>query len=158
MTLSAPLVAKRRRCLSSPDKGDPCTAATATLKLGAEFAFEKGNTKEGGHKQCPPLSLIVGLEFTRLGDNLCLEGKAPLSFALHSFLLIMYNKGDCLFPIAQGRCEIRKILSITFLGFIDTHMLIPIVALYATGLSATVGTVGLTFGERVKVVFIRDKE
>jgi hypothetical protein len=39
MTLSAPLVAKRRRCLLSLERGGLCTAATAILKLGAKLAF-----------------------------------------------------------------------------------------------------------------------
>ncbi len=43
--LSAPLVAKRHRYLSSPEKGDLCTAATVTLKLGARVTFSKDYTK-----------------------------------------------------------------------------------------------------------------
>ena len=35
---------------------------------------------------------------------------------------------------------------ITFLGFLDTHMLIPVIAVYASGLGATVGMVGLIVG------------
>ena len=45
MMPSAPLVAKRRRCLSSLEKGDPCTAATVTLKSNARLVFRKGSTK-----------------------------------------------------------------------------------------------------------------
>ncbi|MFC2122984.1 MFS transporter [Bacteroidota bacterium] len=37
-------------------------------------------------------------------------------------------------------------LSVTFLGFLDTHMLIPVVALFATSLGASVGSVGLIVG------------
>ena len=35
---------------------------------------------------------------------------------------------------------------ITFLGFLDTHLLIPIIALYAYGLGASVGIIGLIIG------------
>jgi MFS family permease len=35
---------------------------------------------------------------------------------------------------------------ITFLGFVDTHLLIPIIALYAYGLGASVGIIGLIIG------------
>jgi len=35
---------------------------------------------------------------------------------------------------------------ITFLGFLDTHLLIPIIALYAYGLGASVGIIGLVIG------------
>jgi len=37
-------------------------------------------------------------------------------------------------------------LSVTFLGFLDTHMLIPVVALFASSLGAGVGSVGLIVG------------
>lgn len=50
MTLSAPLVAKTRRYLSSLEKGDPCTVATVTLKLNARLAFRKGNIKRGRYR------------------------------------------------------------------------------------------------------------
>jgi MFS family permease len=36
--------------------------------------------------------------------------------------------------------------AITFLGFVDTHLLIPVIALYAAGLGAGIGTVGLIVG------------
>ncbi len=35
---------------------------------------------------------------------------------------------------------------ITFLGFLDTHLLIPVVALYASGLGASIGMVGVIVG------------
>lgn len=35
---------------------------------------------------------------------------------------------------------------ITFLGFLDTHLLIPVMALYATSLGASIGVVGLIIG------------
>jgi MFS family permease len=35
---------------------------------------------------------------------------------------------------------------ITFIGFLDTHLLIPIIALYAYGLGASVGIIGLIIG------------
>jgi len=44
----------------------------------------------------------------------------------------------------------RKILPVasvvTFLGFLDTHLLIPIIALYASGLGASIGMVGIIVG------------
>jgi MFS family permease len=44
----------------------------------------------------------------------------------------------------------RRILPITsvvtFLGFLDTHLLIPVIALYASGVGASVGIVGLIIG------------
>jgi len=44
----------------------------------------------------------------------------------------------------------RRILPITsvvtFLGFLDTHLLIPVIALYASGIGASVGIVGLIIG------------
>jgi len=46
--------------------------------------------------------------------------------------------------------QIRKVLSttsiVTFLGFLDTHLLIPVIALYAAGLGASIGTIGLIIG------------
>jgi len=36
--------------------------------------------------------------------------------------------------------------TITFLGFLDTHLLIPVIALYAAGLGASMGMVGLIVG------------
>jgi len=38
------------------------------------------------------------------------------------------------------------VAGITFLGFLDTHLLIPIIALYASGLGAATGVVGLIVG------------
>jgi len=38
------------------------------------------------------------------------------------------------------------VAAITFLGFLDTHLLIPIIALYASGLGASTGVVGLIVG------------
>ncbi|MFH0769422.1 MAG: MFS transporter [Chloroflexota bacterium] len=35
---------------------------------------------------------------------------------------------------------------VTFLGFLDTHLLIPVMALYASGLGASVGIIGLIVG------------
>ncbi len=44
----------------------------------------------------------------------------------------------------------RRVLPITsivtFLGFLDTHLLIPVIALYASGLGASVGIIGLIIG------------
>ncbi len=37
-------------------------------------------------------------------------------------------------------------LAITFLGFLDTHMLIPVIALYASSLGASFGNIGLIVG------------
>ena len=46
--------------------------------------------------------------------------------------------------------EARRILPITFvvtfLGFLDTHLLIPVIALYASALGASVGIIGLIVG------------
>ena len=43
--------------------------------------------------------------------------------------------------------RILPIISIvTFLGFLDTYLLIPVIALYASGLGASVGTIGLIVG------------
>jgi len=46
--------------------------------------------------------------------------------------------------------QARRVLAInsviTFLGFLDTHLLIPIIALYAYGLGASVGVIGLIIG------------
>jgi len=46
--------------------------------------------------------------------------------------------------------QVRRVLPITsvvtFLGFLDTHLLIPIIALYAYGLGASVGITGLIIG------------
>jgi len=36
--------------------------------------------------------------------------------------------------------------AITFIGFLDTHLLIPVIALYASGLGASVGIIGLIIG------------
>lgn len=54
--LSVLLVAKRQRYLLSPEKGDQCIVATATLRLDAEPVLRQDNTKERGwHNQCHPL-------------------------------------------------------------------------------------------------------
>jgi len=46
--------------------------------------------------------------------------------------------------------QTRKVLPITsvvtFLGFLDTHLLLPVMALYASGLGASVGIIGLIIG------------
>ncbi len=46
--------------------------------------------------------------------------------------------------------QARRVLPInsviTFLGFLDTHLLIPVMALYASGLGASVGIIGLIIG------------
>jgi len=48
------------------------------------------------------------------------------------------------------RPQVTKVLPVisvvTFLGFLDTHLLIPIISLYATELGASVGLVGLIIG------------
>lgn len=48
------------------------------------------------------------------------------------------------FPRASGVYPLNFV--VTFVGFLDTHLLIPIVALYASGLGAGVGIVGLVVG------------
>ena len=66
--LSAPLAGKTPRYLSSPETGDRCTAATATLKLGAEPAFRKANTKkEGGTSNA--MLFLFSLSFTKPACN-----------------------------------------------------------------------------------------
>ncbi len=49
-----------------------------------------------------------------------------------------------------SRPESRRVLPInsivTFLGFLDTHLLIPVMALYASELGASVGTIGIIIG------------
>jgi MFS family permease len=46
----------------------------------------------------------------------------------------------------QARKVLPVISIVTFLGFLDTHLLIPIMALYASELGASVGIVGLIIG------------
>ena len=49
-----------------------------------------------------------------------------------------------------GQPRSRRVLPIisvvTFLGFLDTHLLLPVMALYASGLGASVGIIGLIIG------------
>ncbi len=47
-------------------------------------------------------------------------------------------------PQARGVLPIISV--VTFLGFLDTHLLIPILALYASELGASVGIIGLIIG------------
>jgi len=46
----------------------------------------------------------------------------------------------------QSRAALPLISVVTFLGFLDTHLLIPIMALYASTLGASVGFIGLIIG------------
>ena len=46
----------------------------------------------------------------------------------------------------RARATLPIIFIVTFLGFLDTHLLIPIIALYARGLEAGVGFTGLIIG------------
>jgi len=46
----------------------------------------------------------------------------------------------------QARKVLPVISIVTFLGFLDTHLLIPVMALYASELGASVGIVGLIIG------------
>ncbi len=46
----------------------------------------------------------------------------------------------------QSRGVLPIISVVTFLGFLDTHLLIPVMALYASGLGASVGFIGLIIG------------
>jgi hypothetical protein len=66
--LSAPLAGKTPRYLLSPETGDQCTAATATLQSGAEPASRKANTKAKGGIGNATLCLF-SLSFTRLGPT-----------------------------------------------------------------------------------------
>lgn len=45
-----------------------------------------------------------------------------------------------------GKRLLPVVISVTFLGFLDTHLLIPIMALYAASLGAGVGVAGLIIG------------
>jgi len=47
---------------------------------------------------------------------------------------------------SKSRAVLPRISIITFLGFLDTHLLIPVIALYASGLGASVGIIGLIIG------------
>ena len=47
-------------------------------------------------------------------------------------------------PQSRGVLPITSV--VTFLGFLDTHLLIPVMALYASGLGASVGIIGLIIG------------
>ena len=46
----------------------------------------------------------------------------------------------------QSRAALPIISVVTFLGFLDTHLLIPVMALYASDLGASVGITGLIIG------------
>jgi len=46
----------------------------------------------------------------------------------------------------QSRRVLPIVSAITFIGFLDTHLLIPVIALYASGLGASVGIIGLIIG------------
>jgi predicted MFS family arabinose efflux permease len=46
----------------------------------------------------------------------------------------------------QARRVLPIISVVTFLGFLDTHLLIPIIALYAAELGASIGVIGLIIG------------
>jgi len=46
----------------------------------------------------------------------------------------------------QSRGALPIISIVTFLGFLDTHLLIPVMALYASTLGASVGIIGLIIG------------
>ena len=47
---------------------------------------------------------------------------------------------------SQSRAALPIISIVTFLGFLDTHLLIPIMALYASTLGASVGIIGIIIG------------
>ncbi|GAJ00731.1 unnamed protein product, partial [marine sediment metagenome] len=46
----------------------------------------------------------------------------------------------------QPRQVLPIISIVTFLGFLDTHLVIPILALYASELGASIGVIGLIIG------------
>ena len=50
------------------------------------------------------------------------------------------------FKRPQSRAALPIISIVTFLGFLDTHLLIPIMALYASTLGASVGIIGIIIG------------
>ena len=47
---------------------------------------------------------------------------------------------------SQSRAVLPTISVVTFLGFLDTHLLIPVMALYASRLGANLGIIGLIIG------------
>ncbi len=61
---------------------------------------------------------------------------------IYAILLAMMNE---LKP-PQTRKILPVTLMVTFLGFLDTHLLIPVMALYTAELGAGVGTIGLIIG------------
>ena len=46
----------------------------------------------------------------------------------------------------QSRWVVPLLSVVTFLGFLDTHLLLPIMALYASSLGATAGVIGIIIG------------
>ena len=57
---------------------------------------------------------------------------------------MLYRMNELRQPQARRVLPITSV--VTFLGFLDTHLLIPIIALYASGLGASVGIIGLIIG------------
>jgi len=47
---------------------------------------------------------------------------------------------------SEAKKTLPIIFVVTFLGFLDTHLLIPVIALYASALGASVGIIGLIVG------------
>ena len=66
----------------------------------------------------------------------------------YSYLLCYYCNWHKMNELKQS--QTRRVLPIisvvTFLGFLDTHLLIPIIALYASELGASLGIIGLIIG------------
>jgi MFS family permease len=46
----------------------------------------------------------------------------------------------------RSRAVLPIISIVTFIGFLDTHLLIPVMSLYASAMGASVGIIGLIIG------------
>ncbi len=60
--------------------------------------------------------------------------------------LLLYGRGMNELKHPQARQVLPIVSIVTFLGFLDTHLLIPVIALYASELKASPGIIGLIIG------------
>lgn len=60
--------------------------------------------------------------------------------------LLLYGRGMNELKQPQARQVLSIVSIVTFLGFLDTHLLIPVIALYASELKASPGIIGLIIG------------
>jgi len=60
--------------------------------------------------------------------------------------MLLYRRRMNKLEPPQARRVLPIISVVTFLGFLDTHMLIPVMALYAAELGASIGIIGLIIG------------